>query len=907
MAYRSIFIPLILLAAAPAIALDVSVAVTGSAICGQPLGGLSANANGGVPPYTFLWDNGVVTAYNMGLPAGTYSVTVTDAVGTVVVGQGTVTGLSSYPFSTFEGGAYCNAMQPWVLFYAGTVNGMPPDPMSGSQHGPGPYTFSAPGYQVSYGEWPEGCGGMYSYYSVGVDAPPGTGITMNYTDGAGCPGSFGFTVPPPITFPAMQVVNVSGSCSNGAIGSATVSIGATPSQQDFRVRLKNAAHQVVQGACGEAIHGITAATQAYSGLAPGTYWVVADVDKYGLRNDIQVDCSDSISFVIPDLGTTCGLVSGRIYIDNNTNCTYNSGENNVPGTIIEITPGPHYAATNSSGNYSVSLPYGTYQFTAQGTAVQQSCPLQVTVASASLSGRNIGCAGGMPLDARVLMANGAARPGFELLYAIDVDNLTTASTGAATLTVEADPALQFLNASPQASSVAGSTYTWNLSMTNVFQHREVRLRMRVPPDVGLIGSMVNTVATLATANTDADLANNTAISQQLITGSFDPNDKAVRTTTGQEGIFVTGEDEWLDYTIRFQNTGNDTAFNVVITDTLPATLDPATIQWGPASHACTRTIGADGTLKFIFANILLPDSNANEPKSHGLVSFRIGPHEGLVPGTLIENVANIYFDFNPPVITEPSVLEVVPPPLRVAVRAALGGAYDAGNGLMRDELRGAGLLPGLEPYTALGYVHAGAGGGEMLPPLRLGALGDTAVVDWVVLELRDQAAPAMVLHSVSALLQRDGTVVDVRGGVPWVAAPYGDYYVALRHRNHLGVMTAGPVALGPAPTVVDFTDPGTDTWGTDARMAIGGVRLLWPGDAIRDGRLKYTGAANDRDFILQATGGELPTATVEGYQAGDVNMDGTVKYTGTANDRDVILQVIGSEMPTAVRQEQLPQ
>jgi hypothetical protein len=195
----------------------------------------------------------------------------------------------------------------------------------------------------------------------------------------------------------------------------------------------------------------------------------------------------------------------------------------------------------------------------------------------------------------------------------------------------------------------------------------------------------------------------------------------------------------------------------------------------------------------------------------------------------------------------------------------------------------------------------------MLPPLRLGALGDTAVVDWVVLELRDQAAPAMVLHSVSALLQRDGTVVDVRGGVPWVAAPYGDYYVALRHRNHLGVMTAGPVALGPAPTVVDFTDPGTATWGTDARMAIGGVRLLWPGDANRDGRLKYTGAANDRDFILQATGGELPTATVEGYQAGDVNMDGTVKYTGTANDRDVILQVIGSEMPTAVRQEQLPQ
>ncbi len=112
----------------------------------------------------------------------------------------------------------------------------------------------------------------------------------------------------------------------------------------------------------------------------------------------------------------------------------------------------------------------------------------------------------------------------------------------------------------------------------------------------------------------------------------------------------------LTYTIRFQNTGTDTAFNIVVTDTLPATLDPATVSLVAASHVHTWMMQGQGILKFIFPNILLPDSNVNEPLSHGLISFRIRPRLPVLPGTTIENIANIYFDFNPPVITEPSVL-----------------------------------------------------------------------------------------------------------------------------------------------------------------------------------------------------------------------------------------------------------
>ena len=117
-------------------------------------------------------------------------------------------------------------------------------------------------------------------------------------------------------------------------------------------------------------------------------------------------------------------------------------------------------------------------------------------------------------------------------------------------------------------------------------------------------------------------------------------------TRASDALYFIGQDEWIDYTIRFQNTGTDTAFHVIVTDTLPGTLDLATLEVGAASHAFTWALREQGTLKFRFFDILLPDSNVNEASSHGSVSFRIRPKQPLVPGTVIENMANIYFDFN---------------------------------------------------------------------------------------------------------------------------------------------------------------------------------------------------------------------------------------------------------------------
>ncbi len=134
------------------------------------------------------------------------------------------------------------------------------------------------------------------------------------------------------------------------------------------------------------------------------------------------------------------------------------------------------------------------------------------------------------------------------------------------------------------------------------------------------------------------------------TASLDPNDKqGFPLGYGDEHYIRPGQP--LDYLIRFQNTGNDTAFQVVIRDTLPAWLDPSTVVPGASSHDYRFELSGTGYLSFAFDNILLPDSTTNEPASHGFVKFEVKQRTNIPLGTVLNNRAGIYFDFNEPVIT----------------------------------------------------------------------------------------------------------------------------------------------------------------------------------------------------------------------------------------------------------------
>lgn len=133
-------------------------------------------------------------------------------------------------------------------------------------------------------------------------------------------------------------------------------------------------------------------------------------------------------------------------------------------------------------------------------------------------------------------------------------------------------------------------------------------------------------------------------------GSYDPNDKQAFPVGYRDKHYIEVNTD-IDYFIRFQNTGTDTAFHVVIRDTLSPYLNPAFIRPGASSHPYEFKLYEDGIAQFTFNHIALPDSNVNEPASHGFVKFKIAQDLDLPLETRIENTAAIYFDFNEPVIT----------------------------------------------------------------------------------------------------------------------------------------------------------------------------------------------------------------------------------------------------------------
>jgi hypothetical protein len=233
----------------------------------------------------------------------------------------------------------------------------------------------------------------------------------------------------------------------------------------------------------------------------------------------------------------------------------------------------------------------------------------------------------------------------------------------------------------------------------------------------------------------------------------------------------------------------------------------------------------------------------------------------------------------------------------------LMGALPSGSTLMNDGIRQQNLIPTTEPYTALGgkYVHTGGGGGEQTTTQILSSNVGTAnaIVDWVFLELRDASNPAIIRKTRSALLQRDGDIVDVDGvsDVNFGTLAGSSYYVAIKHRNHLGVMTSAAISFANPTTILDFSTQTTSQLYNNSGFDGAEQRFsstpfcLWAGDANRDNKVKYSGTVNDFAIIVNYiityptnTTGATNFALAYGYHPADTNMDGLVKYSGAGND-----------------------
>jgi hypothetical protein len=236
-------------------------------------------------------------------------------------------------------------------------------------------------------------------------------------------------------------------------------------------------------------------------------------------------------------------------------------------------------------------------------------------------------------------------------------------------------------------------------------------------------------------------------------------------------------------------------------------------------------------------------------------------------GSITFNIALNVTSFSQFVIVEKGV--------RISPKIILQGAYNTATGLMNDQLRVANLIPTTEPYTALNFGQI-EGGGESIKPAVLAITGTNAIVDWVFIELRDKNNPATKLFTRAALLQADGDVVDVDGvsAVHFANAVNESYYVVVRHRNHLGAMTASAIALTETANTLNFTNNALATWGTNAQKEVNtGVFGLWNGDLDVTGTI----TASDRSLAWN-------NRNLLGYYIFDANMNGVCD----ASDRSVV-------------------
>ncbi len=221
--------------------------------------------------------------------------------------------------------------------------------------------------------------------------------------------------------------------------------------------------------------------------------------------------------------------------------------------------------------------------------------------------------------------------------------------------------------------------------------------------------------------------------------------------------------------------------------------------------------------------------------------------------------------------------------------------------LMRDDLRTKGYIPSAEPYSDLGgFSHRGLGGnGNIKNSTILEMDGARAVTDWIFVECRDANNVEKVLSTRSLLLRSDGTVTTTENEneIYFWDLPEGNYYLSVRHRNHLALVTDHPWLLSSEnPPMINLANPSTlVSGGQNSYQFQNGQRLLWGGDFSGDGRVIYQGPNNDvlhlftRVLTDEDNKDYLANYIVSGYVREDFDLNGQAIYQGPGNDRAMLL------------------
>lgn len=390
-------------------------------------------------------------------------------------------------------------------------------------------------------------------------------------------------------------------------------------------------------------------TDSITNLVNGGYSVtITDINTGCRRHKNAIVSVDTNCFV---------LISGYVYDDQeNSDCVIDQSSEPVKNAQVEINIGT-IAFTNSDGYYEFEVRPGEYtlQINIDTSNTDAICADPIVVDARTwgipFENNDFFIKRNIEVDLFMKISKRTARPGRQNSFRICVMNRGR-DLASGTLFYTFDSLQTYISSFPSADNfdsnnrllswdftdlAPGSVYVYNITL--------------ITSTTAQLDDIIRHQVEVVSNDLELNPSDNVEDCIQLVRTSYDPNDKQVSPMgRGAEGI-VSPSDSILTYLVRFQNTGNDTAFTVVIRDEIDRDLRIRTLQPVAASHEYSACILPEGILEFTFDNILLPDSSTNLAGSQGFVFFEIEFETALPPGTQITNSANIYFDYNAPILT----------------------------------------------------------------------------------------------------------------------------------------------------------------------------------------------------------------------------------------------------------------
>ncbi len=601
--------------------------------------GLEATASGGTTAtYFYYWSTGATTHAIYPTAAGIYCVTAYDN------NQCSAVACDSFTTTTSP----CHALYSYVYVNCNTVH----------------FTNASSGsYTNQY--WSFGDGTSSSSFDPTHTFPAGTWTVQLtiYSSGGSCQDTY-YQV---ITIQPCGGTNdtICGTIFNDANGNGVQDNGEHAVDNGYVIAGNTTyAHPDSNG---HYMLIVPAGTYTIYYCAPTGYSFTMPVGT--VNPNLQGTCA---SYTVTTNGTNnCGFdfgiqnntveICGTVYYDANNNHTQDlNSESGIANVEVHITAsnGTVYTAhTDQNGHYCATVPAGVYTITItsgiyQGGSIYPQVITLTTTNGVNYYHNDFGIytqPGACDLAINIT-PHTTVTAGYAAWYDIEVCNVG-ASVSNGTVNLFFDPALSFNYASPAQTSANNSTHTVTWTVSNLMpgscEHYWADFNALTTVTVGQHVFMLANVTT--TGCNESNFNNNVDTVHQEATASWDPNNKLVLPIgQGVEGR-ISGDQE-LTYTVNFQNTGNANAVNVVVRDLIDDDLNLETFRMIGASHPYTMQFaGREAIWKF--SAIMLPDSNTNEPASHGYVTFAITPNVGLAQGTQLTNSANIYFDYNAGVVT----------------------------------------------------------------------------------------------------------------------------------------------------------------------------------------------------------------------------------------------------------------